>query len=61
MKRLVPKIKVYGGIYDNVLGCTNKVKDGDKILLGLDTKISCILTPWFVSYFIFLMMQVYLD
>lgn len=45
MKKLVPKIKVYGGIYGNVQGCTHKVKDGDKILLGIDTKISCILTP----------------
>lgn len=48
MKKLIPKIKIYGGIYDEVQSCTHKVNDGDKILLGIDIKISCILTPRYV-------------
>ncbi|CAI9091918.1 OLC1v1027038C1 [Oldenlandia corymbosa var. corymbosa] len=45
MKKLVPKIKIHGGIYDNVAACTHPVRDGDKLLIGVDTFVTCLLTP----------------
>lgn len=35
------KIKVFVGVNDNVMRCTNTAKNGDEILLGVDAKISC--------------------
>ncbi|KAG5036001.1 hypothetical protein JHK87_010911 [Glycine soja] len=45
MKQLVPGIKVYGSLIDNVIGCTDKVENGDKESLGADIYILCLHTP----------------
>ncbi|RZC17825.1 Hydroxyacylglutathione hydrolase cytoplasmic [Glycine soja] len=45
IKQLVPGIKVYGSLIDNVIGCTDKVENGDKESLGADIYILCLHTP----------------
>ncbi|XP_047321926.1 hydroxyacylglutathione hydrolase cytoplasmic [Impatiens glandulifera] len=45
MKELVPGITVYGGSLDNVKGCTNKLENGDKLLLSNDISILALHTP----------------
>lgn len=47
IKQLVPGIKVYGSLIDNVIGCTDKVENGDKESLGADIYILCLHTPWY--------------
>ncbi|XP_010278945.1 PREDICTED: hydroxyacylglutathione hydrolase cytoplasmic [Nelumbo nucifera] len=45
IKKLVPGIKVYGGLVDNVKGCTDKLQHGDKLKLGRDIDILSLHTP----------------
>ncbi|KAK7321308.1 hypothetical protein VNO77_31814 [Canavalia gladiata] len=45
IKELVPGIKVYGGSFDNVKGCTDKVENGDKVSLGNAVTILALHTP----------------
>lgn len=45
MKELVPNIKVYGGSVDNVEGCTDKLKNGDKLSFGGGVTILSLHTP----------------
>ncbi|XP_058075293.1 hydroxyacylglutathione hydrolase cytoplasmic [Magnolia sinica] len=45
IKQLVPGIKVFGGSIDNVKGCTNKLENGDKLVLGTDVNILSLHTP----------------
>lgn len=56
MKELVPGIKIYGGLIDNVKGCTHKLENGDRLTLGADTQILSLHTPCHtkghISYFV---------
>ncbi|KAF8402450.1 hypothetical protein HHK36_010534 [Tetracentron sinense] len=45
IKQLVPGLKVYGGLVDNVRGCTDKLENGDKLSLGTDVSILSLHTP----------------
>ncbi|KAH1255525.1 Hydroxyacylglutathione hydrolase cytoplasmic [Glycine max] len=50
IKQLVPGIKVYGSLIDNVIGCTDKVENGDKESLGADIYIFH--TKGHISYYV---------
>ncbi|KAK7410803.1 hypothetical protein VNO78_01910 [Psophocarpus tetragonolobus] len=45
IKQLVPGIRVCGGSIDNIMGCTDKVENGDKVSLGADINILSLHTP----------------
>uniref|UniRef100_A0A2P2JLP1 hydroxyacylglutathione hydrolase n=1 Tax=Rhizophora mucronata TaxID=61149 RepID=A0A2P2JLP1_RHIMU len=45
IKQLLPGIKVYGGSLDKVLGCTDKVENGDNLCLGPHVNILALHTP----------------
>ncbi|XAR71852.1 Hydroxyacylglutathione hydrolase [Bertholletia excelsa] len=45
IKELVPGIRVYGGSVENVKGCTNRLQNGDKLVLGSGTHILALHTP----------------
>ncbi|XP_031498433.1 hydroxyacylglutathione hydrolase cytoplasmic-like isoform X1 [Nymphaea colorata] len=45
MKELVPGVRVLGGSFDNVHGCTDRLEHGDKISLGRDVNILALHTP----------------
>jgi hydroxyacylglutathione hydrolase len=51
-----PGIAIYGGIVDNVEGCTNYVQDGDIINFGSCIQVHCLHTPGHtmghISYFV---------
>ena len=50
IKKLIPGIKVYGSLEDNVEGQTDVLGDGDEVSLGDSITIKAIHTPWF-AYF----------
>ena len=50
IKKLIPGIKVYGSLEDNVEGQTDALGDGDEVSLGDSITIKAIHTPWF-AYF----------
>ncbi|KAL2897999.1 Hydroxyacylglutathione hydrolase cytoplasmic [Bienertia sinuspersici] len=56
IRELVPGIKVFGGSIDNVKGCTDKMDNGDKFVLGAEVNILSLHTPCHtkghISYYI---------
>lgn len=40
-----PGIKIYGGVLDDVEGCTNFVNDGDELSFGSGVTVRCLHTP----------------